>query len=68
MRRIIGLVCLVIGVLLILKGRTIPEDMAHRVKYFMPGLPKYPDTYCYIGGGLLIFCGLLAMLWPRRKL
>jgi hypothetical protein len=67
MRRIIGLVCLVVGVLLILQGQTLPGDMHHRVKYFMPGLPKYPSTYCYIGGGLLIFCGLLAMLWPRRK-
>jgi len=67
MGRIIGLVSVVIGVLLILKGQTIPEDIHHRVKYFMPGLPKNPTTYCYIGGGLLIFCGLLGLIWPRRR-
>jgi len=67
MRRLIGLACLVIGVLLILRGQTIPEDSHHRVKYFMPGLPRYPSTYCYIGGGVLVLSGLLAMIWPRRK-
>ncbi len=67
MRKVIGLICLVLGVVLILQGRSIPEDLDHQLKYFMPGMPRYRTTYLYIAGGLLIGYGLLNLVWPRKK-
>ncbi len=67
MRKIIGLICLVLGGILIFQGRSIPEDLDHQLKNFLPGMPVYRTTYLYIAGGLLIAYGLLNLVWPRKK-
>ena len=66
MRKIIGVICLVIGVLLLVWGHDITKSVDSQVKQIFTGAPTDRATYYYIGGTALGLFGLFQIFWPRK--
>jgi drug/metabolite transporter (DMT)-like permease len=66
MRKGIGVICLVIGVLLIVKGHDVGNSVASQVKKALVGAPVDEAMKLYLAGiGLGLF-GLLLIFWKRK--
>jgi uncharacterized membrane protein len=66
MRKIIGVICLVIGVLLLVWGHDITKSVDSQVKQIFTGAPTDRATYYYIGGTALVLFGLFQIFWPKK--
>ncbi|MDD5138981.1 MAG: DUF3185 family protein [Verrucomicrobiales bacterium] len=66
MQRIIGVICLVIGVLLLVWGHDITRSVDSQVKQLFTGAPVERATYYYIAGTALGLFGLFQIFWPKR--
>ena len=66
MRRIIGVISLVIGVLLLVWGHDITRSMDSQVKQLFTGAPTDRATYYYIAGTALALFGLFQIFWPQK--
>jgi uncharacterized membrane protein len=67
MRKIIGVISLVIGVLLLVRGHDITQSVDSQVKQVFTGAPTDRATYYYIAGGALGLFGLFQIFWPKKK-
>jgi len=66
MKKIIGVVSLVIGVLLLVWGHNMAESVNSQVKQIFTGAPTDRATYFYIGGVALGLFGLFQIFWTRK--
>ena len=66
MQRIIGVICLVIGVLLLVWGHDITQSVDSQVKQLFTGAPTDRATYYYIAGTALVLFGLFQIFWPKK--
>ena len=66
MRRIIGVISLVIGVLLLVWGHDITQSVNSQVKQLFTGAPTDRATYYYIAGTALGLFGLFQIFWPKK--
>ncbi len=66
MQKIIGIVCLVIGVALLLKGHDIARSVDSQIKNIFTGSPAHNVIYYYLGGAALCAVGLTQVFWKRK--
>jgi hypothetical protein len=66
LQRTVGVVCLVIGILLLVHGHDIAQSLGEQVRQFSPFGPSNRSTYFYIAGAVLGIFGLSQIIWPAR--
>jgi hypothetical protein len=67
MRKVIGVVSLVTGVLLLVWGRNMAESIGSQVRQVFTGAPTDRATYFYIAGVALTAFGVFQILWPSKS-
>ena len=67
MRKIIGVISLVIGILLLVWGHDITQSVDSQVKQIFTGAPTDRATYYYIAGTALGIFGLFKIFWPGKS-
>lgn len=65
MSRIIGIVCLVIGIMLLVWGHDTAHSFNDQVKNVFTGTPTDRAKYYYIGGAALSVYGLFRLIWKK---
>lgn len=65
MSRIIGIVCLVIGIMLLVWGHDTANALNSQVKNIFTGTPTDRAMYYYIGGAALSIFGLFQIIWKK---
>jgi drug/metabolite transporter (DMT)-like permease len=66
MKKIIGVISLVIGVLLLVWGHKIAQSPNSQIHELFTGAPTDRATYYYIAGVALGIFGLFEILWPGK--
>jgi drug/metabolite transporter (DMT)-like permease len=66
MKKIIGIICLVLGVLLLVWGHNAAQSVDSQVKQVFTGSPTDRATYYYIAGTVLGLFGLFQVFWPNK--
>ena len=66
MQKIIGIVCLVIGVALLLKGHDIARSLDSQIKNIFTGSPAHKVIYYHLVGVVLCAVGLTQIFWKRK--
>jgi Protein of unknown function (DUF3185) len=66
MQKISGLICLVVGGLLIYWGYNMSQSLAGQTNNFIHGSPGQKPLLCYIGGGILVLVGLGQVAWKGK--
>jgi uncharacterized membrane protein len=66
MQKIIGVVCLVVGVALLLRGHNIAQSLNSQIKNIFTGSPTDKVIYYYLGGAVLCAVGLTQVFWKRK--
>jgi hypothetical protein len=67
MRKVIGVVSLVVGVLLLVWGHNMAESIGSQVRQVFTGAPTDRATYFYIAGVALAAFGAFQILWPSKS-
>ena len=67
MQKVIGVICLVVGVLLLVRGRDIANSIGSQVQQIFTGAPTDRATYFYIGGIVLVILGVAQFFWPTKR-
>jgi uncharacterized membrane protein len=67
MQKIIGVICLVVGVLLLFWGHNMAESIGSQVQQLFTGAPTNRATYFYIAGTALGLFGLFKIVWPAKS-
>ena len=65
-QKIIGIVCLVVGVALLLRGHDIARSLDSQIKNIFTGSPAHKVIYYYLGGAVLCAVGLTQIFWKRK--
>ena len=66
MQTITGVVCLVVGILLLLWGHDIANSVGSQVQQIFTGSPTDRAMYFYIGGLILVGLGVGRIFWKRK--
>ena len=66
MRKGVGVACIIIGVLLFVKGHDIGGSFASRMKEAFEGVPLEASLHLYLAGTLFGLLGLLLIFWKKR--
>lgn len=66
MQKIIGIICLVVGILLLVWAHNIEHAVDSQVKEVFTGTPTKRAMYFYIGGAVLGIFGLWRIFWPSK--
>ena len=66
MQKIPGLICLVVGGLLIYWGYNMSQTLGSQVNNAIQGSPGDKPLLCYIGGAILVIAGLGQVAWKRK--
>lgn len=66
MRRLIGVILLVGGVLLLVKAHDVGTSLASQLKEIFAGVPVDAAVKLYIVGASLSVVGLLLIFWKKR--
>jgi hypothetical protein len=66
MRKGIGVVCLVLGVLLIVKGYDVANALGAQMKRAFTGAPVDAALKLYLAGIVSGLLGLLLIFWKRK--
>ena len=67
MQKITGIICVVVGVLLLVWGHNIARSIGGQLQNAFTGSPGDKPMWLYIGGSVLIFLGVAQVLWPSRR-
>lgn len=65
-QRIIGVICLVIGIVLLVRGHDMAQSMGSQVQQAFTGAPSDRSTYFYIAGIALTIFGVSQIVWPAK--
>ena len=66
MEKIIGVICLVLGVMLLVWGHDSAQSLNSQVTNLVTGNPTNRTMYFYAGGAALTLYGLLQIVWKRK--
>lgn len=66
MQKIFGLICLVVGGLLIYWGHHMSQAVGPQLNNFFNGSPGTGPVLCYIGGAILAVLGVGQIVWKAR--
>ena len=66
MRKGLGVICVILGVLLIVKGHDVGESFASSVKRFFTGVPVDAAIRFYLAGMGAGLFGLLLIFWKTK--
>ncbi len=66
MQKIIGAVCLVIGVALLLRVHDVARSLDSQIKNIFTGSPTHKVIYYHLGGVVLCVVGLIQIFWKRK--
>jgi hypothetical protein len=66
MHKIIGVLCLAVGIFLFFWGRRIADSIGSQVQQVFTGAPTDRAMYFYIGGIVLIVLGIAQFFWKRK--
>jgi hypothetical protein len=66
MQKLIGVICLVVGILLIVWGHNMAQSVGGQLQDVFTGSPGDKPMYLYIGGAILCIVGLFRLLWKTR--
>jgi hypothetical protein len=66
MQRIVGVICLIIGIVLLIRGHDMAQSIGSQVQQAFTGAPTNRSTYFYIGGIALAIFGASQIVWPAR--
>ncbi|HUA69272.1 MAG TPA: DUF3185 family protein [Candidatus Saccharimonadales bacterium] len=67
MQKIIGVICLIIGLLLLLKGHDISNSIGSQFTKAFTGEPTDKATHYYVGGIVAALSGGFLIFWNRKK-
>lgn len=65
MRKGIGVACIVLGVLLIVKGHDVGNSFASRMKQSFVGVPVEAAERLYLAGAISGSLGMLLIFWKK---
>jgi hypothetical protein len=66
MRKGVGVVCIILGVLLLVKGHDVGSSFASRIKEDFEGVPVEASQRLYLAGTIFGLLGLLLIFWKKR--
>ena len=66
MQKRIGIICLVVGVALLLKGHDVARSVDSQIKNIFTGSPAHKVIYYYLVGAVLCTAGLAQIFWKRK--
>jgi amino acid permease len=67
MQKTTGVICLVIGMVLLIWGRKIADSFGSQVQQIFTGAPTDRAVYLYIIGIVLALLGVAQIFWKRKK-
>ena len=65
-QRVIGVICLIIGIVLLVRGHDMAQSIGNQVQQVFTGAPSNRSTYFYIAGIALAIFGASQIVWPAR--
>jgi uncharacterized membrane protein len=66
MGKTIGVVCLVVGVALLLRGHDVARSVDSQIQNIFTGSPAHKVIYYYLGGAVLCAVGLTQIFWKQK--
>ena len=66
MQKIAGVICLVVGIILLLWGHNIANSVGSQVQQIFTGSPTDRAMHFYIGGLVLAILGVALIFWKRK--
>jgi hypothetical protein len=66
MQKLLGVVCLVIGVMLLVWAHDSAQSFNSQLSNLINGNPTNRTMYLYAGGAALSISGLVQILWIRK--
>jgi hypothetical protein len=66
MQKVTGIICIIIGVILLVWGHDIANSVGSQVQQIFTGAPTDRAMYLYIGGVVLIILGVGQIFWPTK--
>jgi uncharacterized membrane protein len=67
MQKIIGVICLVVGLLLLFKGHDIANSIGSQFTKAFTGEPTGKATHYYVAGTAVVLLGGFLIFWNRKK-
>ena len=68
MKKVSGLICLVVGGLLLYWGYHISQTVGSQLNNLVNGTPSDKSMLFYIGGAILVLAGLGQVAWKGKKI
>ncbi len=65
-QRVIGVICLIIGIILLVNAHNMAESIGSQAQQFFTGSPTHRSTYVYIAGVALTIFGASQIVWPAK--
>jgi uncharacterized membrane protein len=65
-QRIIGVICLIVGIILLVRGHDMAESIGSQMQQAFTGAPTNRSTYFYIAGIALTIFGASQIVWPAK--
>jgi uncharacterized membrane protein len=65
-QRVIGVICLIIGIVLLVRGHDMAQSLGSQVQQAFTGAPSNRSTYFYIAGIALTLFGASQIVWPAK--
>lgn len=65
-QRVIGIICLIAGIILLVRGHEMAQSIGSQVQQVFNGAPTNRSTYFYIAGAALAVFGLSQLFWPAK--
>jgi hypothetical protein len=66
LHKLIGVICLAIGLVLLYLGHEASQGFGSTVKNFTTGSPTDKVIYYYLGGAVLGAVGVFQLFWKRK--
>ena len=66
MQKIVGVICLVIGIILLVWGHKIAHSVGSQMQQVFTGSPTDRAMHFYIGGVVLAILGVALIFWKRK--
>ncbi len=66
MQKLIGVICLVIGLFLFIRGHDVAHSIGSQFTKTFTGEPMGKATHCYLAGVVLGLFGAFLVFWKRK--
>ena len=65
-QRTVGVICLIIGIILLVRGHQMAESLGSQMQQAFTGAPSNRSTYFDIAGIALAIFGVSQIIWPAK--